>query len=206
MKIVCISDTHTYHEQVKRIEGDVVIHSGDVCAYGSTKEFMRFLSWFTQYPCTHKILVAGNHDWCLQKHTNLHDDCKASGVNFLFETSVTIDGVTFYGTPFQPFFCDWAFNVLDSQVLQALYNNIPESTDFLITHCPPYGILDECRDGSVGSSELLIALNRIKPRFHQFGHIHDSYGKCEKDGTTYINACLCDEDYDLVNDPIVVTA
>jgi len=47
-------------------------------------------------------------------------------------------------------------------------------------------------------------IKRIKPKIHAFGHIHEAYGQCEKDGTTFINACNVNRNYWLVNPPIIV--
>jgi len=204
MKIVCISDTHRYHAQVDKVHADVVVHAGDVCGHGSVNELKSFIEWYKDYPCTHKIFVAGNHDRCLETQLNLEDDIRAAGIIYLKDSSVVIDGIEFYGTPYQPFFCNWAFNVRDVFQLREIYRQIPESTDFLITHCPPYGVMDVCRDGSVGSSELQIELRRVSPKYHLFGHIHEAHGRIDIDGTTYINACQCDEHYDITNQPITV--
>ncbi|MCL7421771.1 MAG: hypothetical protein M8364_12785 [Methylobacter sp.] len=124
---------------------------------------------------------------------------------YLEDSGIEIDGVKFWGSPWQPFFCNWAFNLPRGPKLAAVWAKIPEDIDVLITHTPPYGILDKIDDGeSVGCEDLSEALKRVKPKIHVFGHIHESYGVLEQDGTIYVNASLNNGYYHLVNAPIVV--
>jgi Icc-related predicted phosphoesterase len=68
---------------------------------------------------------------------------------------------------------------------------IPANTDILITHGPPYGILDKNRVGfSAGCQSLKRAVKRIHPKLHVFGHIHEAGGMVEMGGTTFVNACV----------------
>ena len=55
---------------------------------------------------------------------------------------------------------------------------IPNNIDILITHGPPKGILGTCSDGfDAGCSDLSYEIwNRVKPKVHLFGHIHEGYG------------------------------
>ena len=47
----------------------------------------------------------------------------------------------------------------------------------MLTHGPPYGILDETYHGdAVGCEYLLKAVKRCRPRLHCFGHIHEGWG------------------------------
>jgi len=107
------------------------------------------------------------------------------------DSSFTIMGLKFYGSPWQPRFCDWAFN-LDPPALEKAWSKIPADTDILVTHGPPYGVLD--RDGDkvhCGCRKLTERLKSIGPKVHVFGHIHEGYGWTEKNGTLYANASIC---------------
>jgi Icc-related predicted phosphoesterase len=112
---------------------------------------------------------------------------------------------------------DWAFNLPRSGTrIREKWNLIPLDTDVLITHGPGHGILDAVRPrmtpwgmeeegrGPLGCEELAIRLASVKPLLHVFGHIHDGYGFHQKDGTTYINASICDEAYKPVHPVLVV--
>lgn len=210
MKIVCISDTHLYHEdtgarQPVIPQGDLLIHSGDGTFRGNVQEIERFLDWLGKLPHPHKILVAGNHDWLFQTVPERARAMIPPGVTYLENQETTIEGLRIYGTPWTPTFMKWAFMAERGHRLKDKYRGIPEGIDILVSHGPPKGILDQVPDGEhVGSYELFEVVRRIKPRLHCFGHIHHGHGRLELDGTLYVNAAIVDEAYDASNDPIVV--
>jgi 3',5'-cyclic AMP phosphodiesterase CpdA len=65
-RIVCISDTHNFHEQIRIPDGDILIHAGDATNRGTVEEIVFFNQWFCRLPHRHKIFVAGNHDWLFE--------------------------------------------------------------------------------------------------------------------------------------------
>jgi len=79
---------------------------------------------------------------------------------------------------------------------------IPQDTDILISHRPPYGILDTI-DNTYGCPDLLLAALKISPCYHLFGHIHAAYGSEKFGATTFVNASLANENYELVREPFV---
>ena len=85
---------------------------------------------------------------------------------------------------------------------------IPEDIDVLITHGPPYKMLDyvtfSYMNHYVGCSDLLKRVKEIKPKFHIFGHTHGSYGVHKENNITFVNASVMDENYDVVNKAIVI--
>ena len=87
------------------------------------------------------------------------------------------------------------------------WSKIPTDTDILLTHGPPYGILDKCKSGILAGCNALLnhVLNRIKPLYHIFGHIHEAYGeyKNNKTGTIFVNASICNFRYKPNNEPYV---
>ena len=87
-------------------------------------------------------------------------------------------GIEVYGAPWQPEFNNWAFNLPPGPELKAKWDMIPDTTDVLITHGPPYMVLDRLLEGDLtGCQQLRDAVARVKPRLHIFGHIHEGYGK-----------------------------
>jgi Icc-related predicted phosphoesterase len=194
MKLVILADTHGMHRSVKVPDGDVLIHCGDITRHGRIKELEEIDEWFGSLPHKHKIFIAGNHDWCFENKLSASYFHNAT---YLHDSSVVIDGVTFYGSPWQPFFYDWAFNLpRNGPELEAAWNKIPVNTDVLITHGPPHGILDlTVRNDHTGCEKLIIAVERIRPKVHCFGHIHCGYGKVKISDTWYINGSNCDEAY-----------
>ena len=208
MRLVCISDTHNTHRALHLPYGDVLIHAGDATGQGLSLEVERFLAWFASQPHRHKILVAGNHDWLFQRHPDMAAQLLAAhpGITYLQDSGVEIQGVKFWGSPWQPWFCDWAFNLpRNGPALREVWNKFPLDIEVLITHGPPHGVLDQVHAGPhLGCEELKIRLAAVRPRVHVFGHIHDSYGVARSKVTAYVNACSCDEDYRPTHRPIVL--
>jgi predicted phosphodiesterase len=204
MRIVCLSDTHTRHGSLDVPDGDVLVHAGDATRRGTQGEIEDFDRWLRDLPHAHKVIIAGNHDFGFER-----EPAEArgwiTGATYLQDSGVTIDGVRFWGSPWQPRFFDWAFNLDRGEPLRAVWAKIPEGTDVLLTHGPPRGILDRTvRGESVGCDDLLDAVRRIRPRVHVFGHIHEAYGELELDGTRFVNASTCTIGYKPIQPPIIV--
>ena len=110
-----------------------------------------------------------------------------------------------YGTPHQPEFCDWAFNLPRGDATRAQAERIPSSTDVLISHGPPHGHGDQTSEaGRVGCEEMLAELQqRVQPAVHIFGHIHSGYGVSSDGTTAYANASCCTSQYEPINAPLV---
>ena len=205
MKVVCISDTHTFENEIEVPDGDVLIHAGDATIEGSPEEVAAFGWWLDAQPHKHKIVIAGNHDWLFERvPEQARYLINFPGVHYLQDSGVEINGVRFYGSPWQPRFHDWAFNVDRGAAIKQKWDRIPKC-DVLITHGPPYSILDYTKWGEprLGCEELLRAVTRVGPRLHVFGHIHGGYGEFALRDVHFINASICNEAYQPVNKPIV---
>ena len=204
MKIITISDTHSQHLGLKLPEGDMIIHAGDVSGSGSAVAVKSFLNWFSNLDYKYKIFIAGNHDWFFEKNKESEiEKYIPENVIYLNDSGVTIENINIWGSPVQPWFLNWAFNRMGKEIISH-WNKIPENTDILITHGPPYNILDKTTQGTLtGCPYLLEKINKTKPKYHIFGHIHESYGIIEKNNTTFINASVLDVKYRRVNDPII---
>lgn len=147
-------------------------------------------------------VIAGNHDWVCARKPRLARRV-LSHATYLCDTRATIAGYQFYGSPWQPRFFDWAFN-LDPPQLRQVEARVPANVDVLITHTPPQGIFDRtARGDDAGCAELAAALPRIRPRLHLFGHIHEAYGQSIIGPTTYANASCCTLDYRPTNPALV---
>lgn len=209
MRLVILSDTHA-HPLAKWLipDGDVLIHAGDFCQ-GRTVPLdavRTFNDEMAAQPHEHKLLVGGNHDWPLQLEAEIARTM-LTAVTYLEDSGVTIDGVKFYGSPWQPDFRFWAFNLQRRcPELKAKWAAIPDDTDVLITHSPPFGILDLSRSSyeNVGCELLRRRLETFSPKLHIFGHVHEGRGQEENNGTICLNASSVDIDYEPVNIPVVV--
>jgi Icc-related predicted phosphoesterase len=203
-KIVCLSDTHNCNEKIVVPDGDVLIHSGDATINGTGEEIRRFNQWFSALPHKHKIFVAGNHDWLFETGRRQAENLLDPGIIYLQDSAAEIDGIKIYGSPWQPRFYDWAFNLNRGAEMAEKWKMIPEGLDILITHGPPHGILDRTPNGDLaGCEELREKVVQVCPKVHIFGHIHHGYGMKETFGIKFINASNCDENYFPRNPPLV---
>ena len=211
-RIICISDTHNCNERIEVPDGEILIHAGDATTVGAEEQIRRFSDWFASLPHPHKVFVAGNHDWLFEKDNDRARSLLDPAIVYLQDSAVEIDGLKIYGSPWQPRFFDWAFNLNRGQEMAEKWAMIPDDIDILITHGPPYGILDLVpRSGWVentGCEELrkrvekLTKVGRLK--LHVFGHIHCGYGVQDEFGVRFVNASTCDEQYGPTQPPIVI--
>lgn len=204
MRIVCLSDTHSLHDRLIVPDGDLLVHAGDFTKMGREPEVRAFDDWLATLPHRHKVVIAGNHDWLFER-----DPAKAKAIlrhaTYLLDTGTTVEGLRVWGSPWQPWFYDWAFNLRRGPEIAAKWALVPDGTDILLTHGPPAGIRDRTAGGDdAGCADLLRELDRIRPRLHVFGHIHEGYGRTDAPSRISVNASNCDLAYRPVNPPVVV--
>jgi hypothetical protein len=133
--------------------------------YWKTHEVKEFLDWFSNTPFTHKVFIAGNHDWGFEKNHDIAPDYKEKGVHYLFDSMVELDGVKIYGSPWQPEFYDWAFNLPRGEKLAEKWSKIPEGLDILVTHGPAHGMVDHTMQGlNVGCKIYLIEFWKLNQK------------------------------------------
>lgn len=205
MRIVCVSDTHGLERRVEVPPGDVLIHAGDFSrgrGHGFD-ECVELNSWFEDQPHAVKILVPGNHDFIFEGP--LADQARGylNACNVLIDEEITVGGNRFWGSPWTPWFHDWAFNypLTDDKVH---WDKIPNGIDVVITHGPPLGIGDlTASNVYAGSKGLAERLNVVKPKLHVCGHIHEGRGNRGGDPIRYVNASVLDEKYRLQGPAIV---
>lgn len=197
MKILHISDTHGLHKSITKMpEADIIIHSGDFTMNGSEQEAIEFMNWFCDLPYRHKIFISGNHDDCLY---GANIDGLGENVHYLCNSGTEIEGVRFYGVPM--FMEDCLTNHQSHN-----YSQIPDNIDVLITHTPPYGILD-CDDSiHYGSNELLSKLSALHQlKAHLFGHIHAQHGIRTINSTIFSNGSMATPDYYSLYSPELIS-
>jgi Icc-related predicted phosphoesterase len=211
-RIVCLSDTHNCTHEIEVPDGDILIHSGDATITGTVEEVKRFSRWFSGLPHRHRVFVAGNHDWLFERDDQLARSLLGTSITYLRDSSAVIAGLKIYGSPWQPRFFDWAFNLNRGAEIAEKWKLIPNDIDVLITHGPPHGILDAIpKPWGVENSgcenlrervEAIASLGRLK--LHAFGHIHCGYGTYDEFGIRFVNASTCDEQYEPTQPPIVI--
>ena len=215
--ITFISDTHSKHRYCENDlpGGDILIHAGDFMNSGYHKrEVIEFLDWFSSIKgYDKKIFIAGNHDRTLENDPTWSSLTIKEYSNLIYLQDegfsiYDIDGdssVKLYGSPWQPDFNMWAFNLpRNGEEMKSRWDAIPKDTDILITHGPPFGYLDIPGGQSirVGCEMLRHRIDEIKPKIHVFGHIHGSSGYYYNGHTHFINASVLDERYNYTNLPV----
>ena len=199
-RVVAVSDTHGHHEVLEVPDGDLLIHAGDLTRSGTLEEVSELDAWLGTLPHLHKIVIAGNHDWIFQERPDEARACLSNATYLMHEPCVAA-GLKVFGSPWQPWFLDWSFNLPRGPELAAKWAEIPDDTELLVTHGPPRGVGDAGRDGELlGCDDLRARLRQLRPRLHVFGHIHEARGVWERDGTTFVNASC----WELDQGPIVV--
>ena len=239
VRVVCISDTHGYHRQIGNLPmGDILVHAGDFTFFGKTLKQLEkqdFHTWLAEQPHPYKILVAGNHEECLDPV--LSKDAAAAlawlisrpgfrplppagqeaspGCYYLDNQAISVLGLRLYGAPEQPDYGHMGFNRSHKELL-AIWDRVPADVQLLVTHGPPFGVLDEMAAGphfsgksNEGCRALAQRIRRLRDlRLHVFGHIHPAYGVKEgdriNDQVTFVNAALANRDHRPVVPPIVI--
>lgn len=182
-----ISDTHCLHSLLQVPDVDIIIHSGD-CSntrdpHINANEVLAFLEWYSRLTAPIKILVAGNHDTSIERRLIRRDQIADMGIIYLENQTATIPyqgkDMHIWGSPYTPTFGNnWAFNIKRSKI-NAVWDNMDEGVDIVVTHGPPKGILDRTLKSMgvlemVGCENLRKRILQTRPMYHLFGHVHDS--------------------------------
>lgn len=205
MKIVCFSDTHQRHNRLAIPKCDVLIFSGDMCSGGELHQVSNFARWLAKNSDNFDkvIIVAGNHDLCFEnmKLAAISELTHhlADKLVYLQDSEYVYKGIKFYGSPWQPRFFNWAFNLNRGVQLESVWELIPEDTNVLITHGPPHGIGDKVSNTHVGCFDLLKRVSKLSNLFlHVYGHIHEGNGHYISEAVPNVNFCnasICDAQY-----------
>lgn len=227
MTLLAMSDLHGELLDPSTLpRADVAVIAGDITPvdhkyYGATMKGVlmqaqwierTFIPWLATLPVAHVVLTWGNHDHIGEHPELLPDSLWPARMHMLVNQHVTIDGVMFYGVPQTPWFHDWAFNDDDTQAsLGRRWAQVPDGTDVLVSHGPPYGVCDTASRGGppLGSATQQAWLESEatnRPRLVICGHIHGSSGRSGMCGTSQVyNVALVNEDYRVVHAPRVLT-
>jgi Icc-related predicted phosphoesterase len=215
-RLTFLSDTHTKHDKLNGFlpGGDILLHSGDLTGRGYITEIENFMKWYdniNNYDT--KVFIAGNHDFGFQD-----DNQKLRGLLTGYKTIDYLEDelmmvgedydnmIKIWGSPWQPEFHNWAFNLPRGEKIKEKWNLIPKDVDILVTHGPAFGKLDYVPyDGvNVGCEDLLSCIQEIKPKIHLCGHIHSGRGVVFSEGTLYVNASVLNDRYEFRNKPITI--
>lgn len=210
MRVAAISDLHGYLPEIP--ECDLLLLGGDLCphtnhapAYQAEWLDTIFRGWLNSLEhVRHIVGIAGNHDFVFdQRPEAVPGDLRWT---YLLDSETTIEGLRIWGTPWQPIFFDWAFN-LDDAGRAAKWAMIPEGIDILISHGPPIGWGDWVgrpeRGEHVGCPHLAQRIVEVKPRLVVFGHIHEGRGQWQQGPTTLANVSHLTRGYEPVHEAML---
>lgn len=206
MKFVVISDTHGLHKNINLPHGDVLIHCGDITEEDTKEQVAEFLEWFSALPYQYKIFIGGNHDFFLDRNAEQFYKMIPKNLIYLNNKGFQIGNIKLWGSPTVPDLIYWAFGKTRGAEMKEHWDYyLPtEPIDILITHTPPFGILDSPkRGGCLGCEELLKKVKANPPKYHLFGHIHGSSGILKKKDTTFINASIVHSRLGAIHSPAV---
>ena len=203
LRIVLMSDTHEHHREVEIPRGDLLIHAGDITRHSfSSRPILDFNDWLSGLPHRHKIVVPGNHDYGFMKSSWRQ---LITNATLLINDGAEIAGLKIWGSPITT--VDHGhFGGETEQDRMRAFSLIPANLDILITHGPPFGVLDLSPDDGrhQGCSKLREAVRRTEPPLHVFGHVHGGYGVAKIGNTVYVNAALPADGYRPNKSPIVL--
>jgi Icc-related predicted phosphoesterase len=202
LRIVVISDTHGQHRKLEVPRGDLLIHAGDFTLFSKPPSIVSdFDAWLGSLPHRSKVVVPGNHEFILEEP---QERSAITNAILLMDAGVDVEGFRIWGSPVTPLY-GGAFGMSRAADRKRHWARIPDALDILITHGPPFGILDEIGPGRHdGCPELLEAVLEARPRVHVFGHTHAAYGMLRTADTTFVNASLLNADGGLSREPIVL--
>ena len=203
MRIVCIADTHGLHRQLNVPNGDLLIHAGDFTLNSKPPSIVSdFDAWLGSLPHPHKVVIPGNHEFILEEPRNRGAITNAS---LLIDSGLEIEGLRIWGSPLTPLY-GGAFGKSNPEDRKRLWAKILDGLDILVTHTPPFAILDHggSAERREGCPQLLEAVFRAFPRLHVFGHVHAGYGTLRTSDTLFVNASLMGEDGSLGRKPVVI--
>lgn len=219
-RFVVLSDTHNQHEEVAVPDGDVVVHAGDALIHGTYGELDMFLKWFRKLPHKHKVYVPGNHDGEVESMGVEVSKrvCNSHQIHLLVNKAVTLEGVKIFGAPWSRMRDSVlrrperrgkhsAFAV-HPDLIHEQWSAIPTDLDLLVTHVPPADVLDRVSDGTrIGCRKLLDRVLETTPRYHVFGHVHETQGgrsMSVSGKTSWHNVAICDRHYLPVGIPTII--
>jgi len=209
VRVVIISDTHGHFNTITCSPGDLLIHCGDITAFGTLSELRVFSNFLKSIRHQYRqiVVVPGKRDRCFYTEPEIASKIVSEHGIVLIDSYLNFSGIKLYGTPHVPALRNNAFE-LDDIKRYDLFSLIPTNLDILITHTPPKWVLDFVQSNGTlvnsGCPILYDSILRVRPQICVFGHIHEGYGYTNLDNITYVNASICDGLNRPTRQPIII--
>lgn len=204
LDLVLLSDTHELHREATIPSGEILVCCGDFTMFSKSLSAIKdFNDWLGELPHRHKIVIPGNHEFFLEADERRRS--LLTNATVLINEGIELEGLRIWGSPVSTSYGS-AFGLSSPTDRARHWAKIPEHVDVLVTHGPPYGVLD-CAPGETsagGDPELRAAVERVGPLLHAFGHIHPGYGQMIVGETTFVNCALLGEDGAISKRPVVM--
>lgn len=186
MRLALISDIHgslakvrRFSREIEDFSPDVVVIAGDITHFGGKKEASDILLAIP----FRKVAVPGNCD-----PPEIVETFEETDTEDVHGRRVEIGEYVFAGLgasnplPFSTLF------TYSEESIHTILDSVARDADVIVTHTPPYGILDRTMFGHNGGSEAIKkVIDSHKPRLSVFGHIHESPGIERNEHTVFIN-------------------
>lgn len=211
MIIDCIGCLHGSYPILQG--GDLLLVTGDLTATDRKYQYEHFLTWLDKQPYRKKVFISGNHDNYLEeKNAEFLERFHEGNLVYLCDSGTEFEGFSIWGSPWSTRFKNinpncCAFTGENDEEIDKKFDLIPTTVDILITHSPPFAILDTTDEGiQVGSPSLMAHhISRLRPKLWAFSHIHEGYGQdgpYHWNNTKYVNCSIMTKYYESLNDPI----
>ncbi len=197
--ITHISDTHDYTKHLNIKPTYLLVHSGDATSKGNLTAMTVFANWFAKQPAIYKIFVPGNHDRnYFERHAAAcYEEFRMRGIHLLINDSIEVGDIKIHG--------------VGCLARPQSYLNIPTDRDIIVTHEPPFKILDKMDgeprvwdnpEGHLGIPEL----TKLNCKLHLFGHIHEQRGYKKINNILHVNGACLDRSYTINREETVIDA
>lgn len=218
MKILAVADIHSQRFQVPEgAEGaEYLIVAGDICAgkgyVPEVKAALEIIATQASELGIFRVIISpGNHDISLEwplARAEINSHIRALEIKFKLSILIAIDETVLLDGGIKAFFSAYhrrigdgnlfAFSYSDEMIKTLFEEMIPLDTNLLVTHGPPYSILDwnesemwdPAEKDHIGCKEYLKFLKRSDHLVKTciFGHVHNCGGmKDLVDGIAYHN-------------------
>jgi Icc-related predicted phosphoesterase len=214
MKILALSDVHCDWDRFPiedMPEADCAVVAGDLTDFGKRRQWGEWISSVCfmedlakKYKRT--FWIPGNHELGVSPfgYDNSPADVPQDTQGIIlgiYHARIFSKGVWFQGVSCSPCYDMprlaevWDYMTADPAKEKAVYESLLPC-DVLVSHCPPYGYLDNAGmelnqwglwvETHIGSKELLAYIERHKPKLVICGHVHEDGGKECMIGTTRV--------------------
>jgi predicted phosphohydrolase len=207
LRVVSISDTHERHGSMLGAipKGDLFLHTGDILMSNSLMSSAHgdvllrdFNEWLAQVPCTHRVIIAGNHDYAVERLGKARLKSILTNALYIENEMIVIESLRIWGSPLSNGTShNRAFQSVDfERETLTSASQIEQTPHIVLTHGPCHHLVKRICAPERGLK---------KPLVHFWGHLHGFYGTSRhKDGVISVNSCIMDGRYDLANAPIVI--